>query len=84
MAFITYVINNMKGEIEMFQIDSSRVRSEIFKRGLSTSEFARQVGLTETTARKLLRDGSEVQPKVIGALAKFFGVDGETLILKKG
>ena len=84
MLYITYVINNMKGEIEMFQIDSSRVRSEIFKRGLSTSEFARQAGLNEMTARKLLRDGSEVQPKIIGKLSNFFGIRGEDLILKKG
>lgn len=68
----------------MFRVNTRLVRAEIFKRGLSTSQFAKQAALNEITARKLLQsDDVRVQPKVVGAVAKFLGVDGEELILLK-
>lgn len=66
----------------MMKVDSARVRDLLFQRGLSIREFATQSGLNEFTARKTTRDGATVSMKVVGALAKFFNVDGNSLILK--
>ena len=66
----------------MMKVDSARVRDLLFQRGLSIREFAAQSGLNELTAAKVIRDGATVSTKVVGALAKFFNVDGNSLILK--
>ena len=66
----------------MFKINAAVVREEIFKRGLSLREFAAQAGLNVITAGKIVRDNVKVSMKTVGTLAKFFNVDGESLILK--
>lgn len=68
----------------MFTVDASRIRTLLFERGISIAELAKLAKLNGLTARKVIADGSAVTTKTISALAKFFGVDGETLILKKG
>ncbi len=68
----------------MFTVDASRIRGLIFERGITISELAQSAKLNSITARKVIADGAKVTSKTISALAKFFGVDGETLILKKG
>lgn len=67
----------------MFQINSMRIRELVFERGLSIAAFAKQSGLTEITARKVINDGAKVSMKTLGTLAKFFGTTGENLILKE-
>ena len=47
------------------------------------AELARQAKINAATAAKALRDGSRATAKVINALAKFFGVSGNELILKE-
>ena len=66
----------------MFKLDAKLVRAEIFKRGLSLREFAEQAGLNVITAGRVIRDGATASMKTVGTLAKFFNVDGESLILK--
>lgn len=64
----------------MFLVDASKIRSLLFERGVGIGELARQAQLNALTAAKLLKDGSKVTAKTIGAVAKFFGVDGNELI----
>lgn len=66
----------------MFKVDAGKIRTLVTERGLSLVEFATQAGLNGLTARKVLTDGSAVNLKIIGTLAKFFGVGGNELILK--
>ena len=65
----------------MFRINAKLVRDFLFQRGLSVREFAAAAGLNALTAGKLIRDGATATMKTISALAKFFGVDGNSLIL---
>ena len=65
----------------MFKVNSARVRDFLFQRGLSLRQFAEQAGLNTATAGKLIRDGATVSTKTISALAKFFNVTGDELIL---
>lgn len=67
----------------MFKINAGKIRTLVTERGLSLVEFATQAGLNNFTARKVLSDGSIVRLKIIGTLAKFFGVDVNELILKE-
>lgn len=67
----------------MFEVNDSLIRSLIFKRGLTVSEFARRAGINGLTARKLIKDGAKVNGRIVSTLAKFFDVEGEVL-LKKG
>ena len=66
----------------MFKVDSARVRALLLQCGLSLREFAAQAGLNVITAGKIVRDNVKVSMKTVGTLAKFFNVDGESLILK--
>lgn len=64
----------------MFKVNGQRVRQELFKRGVSLKDFAKNLGLNQLTVKKILR-GEKVQSKVVSALAKSFGVDAEQLIV---
>ena len=66
----------------MFSLDVARIRTMLFERNLSLAEFARQARINQVTARKVVTDGTTATAKVINSLAKFFGVDGNALILK--
>lgn len=66
----------------MFKLNAKLVRDFLFQSGLSIREFAEKAGLNAFTAGKIVRDGATVTTKTISALAKFFGVDGDELILK--
>lgn len=65
----------------MFKVNVKVVREYLFQRGLSLRQLAEQTGLNTATAGKLIRDGATASAKVIGALAKFFGVEGDELII---
>ena len=67
----------------MFTVDASRLRNELFKRGLSATEFAKLVGINALTMARLLKGGARTQAKVIAAIAKFLGIAGDELILKE-
>lgn len=67
----------------MFKVDAGRIRQLTAERGLTITELATQAGLNGLTARKLLSDGYEASLKIVGKLAKFFGVDFNDLILKE-
>lgn len=66
----------------MFKVDSNRVRALLLQSGLSFSEFAEQCGLNVLTVKRAIKDGASASLKTIGALAKFFGVPADSLILK--
>ncbi|MBR3746269.1 MAG: helix-turn-helix transcriptional regulator [Selenomonadaceae bacterium] len=66
----------------MFKVDSGLVRRMVFERGLTLREFAKAAGLNGLTATKLVRDNATASVKTISTLARFFGVDGNSLILK--
>ena len=67
----------------MFAVDDSLIRSLLFKRGLTIREFARRAGINGLTARKVVKDGAKVNGRIVGTLAKFFGVKGESLLKKE-
>ncbi|MGD7478533.1 helix-turn-helix domain-containing protein [Ralstonia pseudosolanacearum] len=68
----------------MFTIDASKIRSLMFEHNVSgVYDLARKAKLNELTASKVLKDGAVVTAKTISALAKFFGINGNDLILKK-
>ena len=67
----------------MFKINASRIRGLIFEHGMSISELAQTAKLNLITARKVVVDGASVTAKTVSALAKFFGVNGNELILKR-
>lgn len=67
----------------MFAVDDSLIRSLLFERGLTVTEFARRAGINGLTARKLVKDGAKVNGRIVSTLAKFFGVDGEELLKKE-
>ena len=72
----------LKGGVNMFKVDSDKIRSMIFAKGLSLNQFAQKSGLNALTVCKLVRDGTTTTAKTIGTLAKFFNVDGNNFILK--
>lgn len=65
----------------MFKVDSDFVRRMVFERGLSLRQFAEQSGLNGLTVAKIVKDGATASAQTIAALARFFGVDGNSLIL---
>ena len=68
----------------MFTINASKIRELMFAHDIKgVAELARQAKINAATAAKALRDGSRATAKVINALAKFFGVSGNELILKE-
>lgn len=68
----------------MFTVDASKIRALMFERGINgVYEFARQAQLNGVTAAKVLKDGATATAKTINTLAKFFGVNGNELILKE-
>ncbi len=67
----------------MFKVNASRIRELLFERGLGISELARQAQLNAITTARVIKDGATVMPKTIATLAKFFGVNGNELILKE-
>ena len=67
----------------MFKVNAECVRGLVVERGLSLRDFARQAGLNEITARRALTDDTKLSLAVFGALAKFFGVGADELILSK-
>lgn len=66
----------------MFTVNANRIRTLMFERGLGVTELSRAAKLNALTAAKVLKDGASATGKTIATLAKFFGVDGNTLILK--
>ena len=67
----------------MFVIDASKVRALMFASGISgVYELAQKAELNGATVKKCLQNGSKATLKTIATLAKFFGVNGEELILK--
>ena len=67
----------------MFKVDASRIRALVFDRELTITEFAKAAKINRITAAKVLRDGTTVNGKTIVALAKFFGVTGNEIIVKE-
>ena len=66
----------------MFRLNSAFIRKLLFERKLSIRQLAKQARLNEVTARKVIDDGASVTLRTVAALADFFGVDGDELILK--
>lgn len=69
----------------MFTVNASKIRTLMFERGINgVTELARQAQLNAVTAARVLKDGATATGKTIATLAKFFGINGEELIQKKG
>lgn len=67
----------------MFMVNASKIRTLMFAKGIVGSyELAQKAQLNGATIKKCLQDGSKAALKTIATLAKFFGVNGEDLILK--
>lgn len=68
----------------MFLVNASKIRTLMFDKGIAGSyELARKAKLNGATIRNCLQDGARATLKTIAALANFFGVNGEELILKE-
>lgn len=67
----------------MFRLNATLIRKLLLERKLSIRQLAKQAGLNEFTARKVIDDGSTVTMRTLATLAEFFHVDGELLILKE-
>ena len=67
----------------MFIINAKKIRQLMFDRELNISALAKAARLNGFTARKLVHDGARVHGATVGRLAKFFGVNGEDLIMKE-
>lgn len=65
----------------MFKVNSARVRALLFQSGLCMSAFAASAGLNALTVKRAVNGNSTATLKTIRALAKFFNVDPESLIL---
>lgn len=66
----------------MYTVNAELVRTLMFERGIGVTALARQAQINAITAARVLKDGAIVKGAIIGKLARFFGVDGNTLILK--
>ena len=64
----------------MYQVNGRRIRGLIMERGLSAKEFAEAAGLRPQTVRRILR-GYGANLKTIAAIANFFDIDGNELII---
>ena len=67
----------------MFEVNDSLIRALLFERGLTVAQFARRAGINGLTAHKVVKDGAKVNGRIVGTLAKFFGVKGEALLKKE-
>lgn len=67
----------------MFVVNAKKIRQLMFERELNISALAKAARLNPFTARKIVTDGATATGKVVGRLAKFFGVDGNDLLLKE-
>ena len=65
----------------MFIINAKKIRQLMFDRELNISALAKAARLNGFTARKLVHNGARVNGATVGRLAKFFGVNGEDLIV---
>ena len=69
----------------MFTVNADKIRTLMFEHEISgINELARQAQLNATTTAKVLKDGTTATAKTISRLAKFFAVDINELIQKKG
>ena len=74
-------IKEVKG---MFEVDGDIVRRLYFETGLSLRQFATATGLNIFTIRRLLLgEETRVTGRIVSALAKYFGVDAETLLVRE-
>ena len=68
----------------MFTVDAGKVRSLMFEHEVSgVYDLARKAKINNLTAARVLKDGATATTKTIAALAKFFNVNGNDLILKE-
>lgn len=67
----------------MFRLNATLIRKLLIERRLSIRQLAKQSGLNELTARKVIDDGAKVTLRTLAALADYFNVDSEELILKE-
>lgn len=68
----------------MFTIDAGKIRSLMFEHEVSgVYDLARKAKINNLTAARVLKDGATATTKTIAALAKFFNVNGNDLILKE-
>ena len=65
----------------MLKINAELIRKLLFERRLSLRQFALKAGLNPTTAAKVIKDGTTVTTKTVADIVRFFGVDGNSLIL---
>lgn len=68
----------------MFTIDAGKIRSLMFEHEVSgVYDLARKAKINTVTAARVLKDRATASTKTIAALAKFFNVNGNDLILKE-
>ena len=67
----------------MFRLNATLIRKLLIERRLSIRQLAKQSGLNELTARKVIDDGAKVTLRTLATLADYFNVDSEKLILKE-
>lgn len=73
-----------KGVISLFTIDAGKIRSLMFEHEVSgVYDLARKAKINNLTAARVIKDGTRASLKTVAALAKFFGVNGNDLILKE-
>ena len=65
----------------MFELDTAKIKSLLFARGLTLRGLAQAAKLTETTAAKVVQ-GSKANARTISKLAAALGVKGEDLIME--
>lgn len=69
----------------MFEVNRAELCRLYFSTGLSLRQFAKSAGLNLLTVRNLIfGERGKTTGKVIATLAKYFGVDAESLLKKKG
>ena len=67
----------------MFEVDTLLIRRLYFATGLSLRQFAKSTGLHLLTVHNLIHGkATRTTGRVVARLAKYFGVDAETLLLK--
>lgn len=63
----------------MFNVDNRKIRGLLFDKHMTIKDLATQTGLNGVTCAKLVH-GGRVNAKIIGVIASFFGVEGNSLI----
>ena len=66
----------------MFRLNVPMIRRLLAERRQSIRQFALASGLHEFTARKAVTDGATISMKTLGAIAQYFAVDADALIMK--